>query len=361
MSRTQRQSPVWLVVLALLAAATAGGNWFLRFHAPDSAKAQEMTAPTAADADARVVCFGHVDVEFGVRSLYPAQPGRVVEVLVHEGDAVEARQPLLRIDDTHANLLVREAEADLKAAQAQLQQADHSPARHQSQMQQQQAAITATQKRLSAARHVLERKRSLLKIQQLSQEEADAAADLVQEIDAALQADREKLHELSLVDPQIIVQRAREEVAARQARLERARQALDECTLRAPAAGEVLRVLHGPGDLLGSQPKQPAVQFAPRGDRFIRAEVTQEFADCVHVGASATIQDDTQATKTWRGTVQRISDWFTNRRSVMQEPLQVNDVRTVECIIRVEPSQPPLRIGQRVRVYLGGKPSGGHE
>jgi len=34
------------------------------------------------------------------------------------------------------------------------------------------------------------------------------------------------------------------------------------------------------------------------------------------------------------------------------EPLQFNDVRTLECIIDLDPGQPILRIGQRVRVQL---------
>ena len=36
------------------------------------------------------------------------------------------------------------------------------------------------------------------------------------------------------------------------------------------------------------------------------------------------------------------------------EPLQFNDVRTLECIVTLDPDQPPLRIGQRVRVTLEG-------
>jgi hypothetical protein len=38
---------------------------------------------------------------------------------------------------------------------------------------------------------------------------------------------------------------------------------------------------------------------------------------------------------------------------MLQEPLQFNDVRTLECIVQLDPGQPALRIGQRVRVTLG--------
>jgi hypothetical protein len=48
-----------------------------------------------------------------------------------------------------------------------------------------------------------------------------------------------------------------------------------------------------------------------------------------------------------------ISDWYTHRRSIVQEPLQFNDVRTLECIIQIDPHAQMPKIGQRVRVMLG--------
>src|SRR5207244_9084019 len=99
------------------------------------------------------------------------------------------------------------------------------------------------------------------------------------------------------------------------------------------------------------QPKQPAILFCPDEERIVRAEVEQEFARRVTAGARATIQDDTTTSETWSGRVQRISDWYTHRRSILQEPFQFNDVRTLECIIRLDPkADAKPRIGQRVRV-----------
>jgi hypothetical protein len=65
------------------------------------------------------------------------------------------------------------------------------------------------------------------------------------------------------------------------------------------------------------------------------------------------IRDDSNAPAVWRGRVTSLSDWYTQRRSILQEPLQLNDVRTLECLIAVDPDQAPLRIGQRVRVLIG--------
>ena len=76
----------------------------------------------------------------------------------------------------------------------------------------------------------------------------------------------------------------------------------------------------------------------------------------VAVGQEAIIQDSATGAGDWRGKVTRVSDWYSQRRSILLEPMQFNDVRTLECVIgglvSKDPGQPPLRIGQRVRATL---------
>src|SRR5205807_1636960 len=105
----------------------------------------------------------------------------------------------------------------------------------------------------------------------------EAARENMKELEAGERTEQARLDDLKLCDPAIEPRHARAEVATTQARLDQAQQALEEHTLRAPQAGMVLRVLVGPGDLLGSQPKK-VIQFCPQGPRVIRAEVDQAFA-----------------------------------------------------------------------------------
>jgi HlyD family secretion protein len=146
------------------------------------------------------------------------------------------------------------------------------------------------------------------------------------------------------------------DVKAKKEQLFKARHALKECTLLAPTRGTILRVLVGVGEALGANPKQPALLFCPSTERIIRAEVEQEFARRVVVGQSAVIEDDATGATRWKGKVKRVSDWYLPRRSILLEPMQFNDVRTLEVIIGVVDADPknPLRIGQRVRVLLDG-------
>jgi multidrug resistance efflux pump len=336
--------------LALLIASGVSATFVRHSHAGDerTAKATRLDPVTQETA----ICIGYVDVETGVASLYPAQPGRVAQILVHEDQDVTANTVLMRLDDRSARFLLRQAEDDLKSAELQLSEAKKLPRQHQLKITQQKQAIEAASHRLSAGRLGLERKLNLVKAQQIAVEDAEVAAELVKELEAGLAAEEQKLQSLQLLDPDTQIAKAEVDVSAKQTRRDMARYALDECSLRAPCDGKILRTFVKVGEVLGATPREPAIQFCPGGDRIVRAEIEQEFAAKVHVGASATITDDASTGPTWHGKVIRVSDWFTHRRSILQEPLQFNDVRTVECIVLLERSQDPLRIGQRVRVKL---------
>jgi multidrug resistance efflux pump len=359
MTSSPGHSRLWVVAVALLAAATIGANYFYFFRDSNSHARAAGTEDPIEERSGQVVCFGHVDVEYGVQSLSPLQPGRVKEVLVHDGTRVKSGQALLRLDSRNANNLLTQADADLKAAKAQREQAKLGLTQYQAKVAQQEAAVTAARSRHSAAVNALARKKKLLKANQLSEEEVKAASDLADEAQASLDAELAKKRELDSFDPQLLLDAADANVTAKEARRDEAQQALDECTLHAPTDGEVLRVLVGVGDVLGSQPRQPAVLFCPKKPLLIRAEVSQEFAGRVHVDEPAWIQDDADTSRTWRGKVVRVSRWYTHRRSIMQEPLELNDVRTLECIVAFDdPDAPEVRIGQRMRITIGEKPEG---
>ena len=91
MPTTRSHSRLWVAVLAVVAVAAAGANWLYHLHSAGPPSPGDTSPPAERDSTLRVVAFGHVDVEFGVRSLYPLQPGRVAEVLVHEGDVMHFR------------------------------------------------------------------------------------------------------------------------------------------------------------------------------------------------------------------------------------------------------------------------------
>ena len=338
----------WLWCLLLVVSAV-GAVWGYNHSATGITSGKHGSANT--DGLPGVVCFGHVDLAHGITALYPAHPGRVSEVPVAEGDEVAAGTVLFRLEDRLPRVQVEEAKAAVLAARTQLVQAHEAAGQHQARIAQLQAAIEALEHRRAAAEQLRSYKEDIR--EHISKKDLNVAAEQVKEVAALLKAEQQKLKELRLHDPAVGVRRAEAEVAVVQARLAQAQEILEQCTVKAPSAGTVLRILVNPGEMLASAGQGPAVQFCPNGPRLVRAEVEQEFAGCVKLGQKAVVEDDRKAGTTWHGKVIHVSDWYTQRRSVMQEPLQVNDVRTLECLIALDPGQPPLRIGQRVRVRIG--------
>lgn len=349
----KRQSRLAIVLALIITTGTSVGvGWAIHDALRAAGPEQPPTSTGSAVADRGIVCFGHVDVPQGVTALAPLAPGRVVEVPVREGDAVAAGAVLLRLDARPAQARLEKARAALAGAAAKLLLAKQLPEQHRARLAQQADAVSAARARLAAAQQVLARKRDLHKAQQVNGREVAAAADLVEELQAAARAEESKQTELAAHDPALDIRVAEAEVAAATAGAHEAQLAFDECTLLAPADGTVLRVLVGPGDLLGGQPGRGVLMFCAAGPRFIRAEVEHEFARHVQPGQLAYLEDDVTGGAIWRGRVHQVSDWYTRKRSVMNEPLSTSDVRTVECLIAPDPGAPPLRVGQRLRVVI---------
>ena len=307
----------------------------------------------------RTFCIAHVDAEHGLAPLYPLQPGRVKQVLVDEGQKVQKDQILFTLDDRIAKAQLEEAQAAVAASKAQWDNAKQLETQHREKIAGQQKVVDGKKALADAARRMFENLQSSsiapTKDQMFSaQMQAEAAQ-------AEVDARKIELEALQKLNPTFQVSQAESDHKAKEAQLKKAQVALDEMVVRAPADGTILRLSVQVGESLGPTPRMPAIQFLPSGKQVVRAEVEQEFATAVRVGQKAIIYDDARSRRDAplaTGKVLSVSSWYSPRRSMVMEPLQYNDIRTLECLIEVDPApanQSPdnlLRIGQRVRVEL---------
>jgi multidrug resistance efflux pump len=331
----------------------------------DGREVVPFTSPTAEPTPV-AVCFGRVDVPSGVVSLLPTQPGRIEEVRAREGQCVETGDVLLVLDKRSAEQLVAQARQDVVAAKAQLELVHKSVKLQALHEAEQEAATDVARARVKQAEGVLTRKKEIAALGQVNEKDLPPLVAQVDEARAALRGEERKLDEIRLLrtppgEEPLEVRRASADVAAKEARLRQAEIGLAECELRAPLRGTVLRILVAKGDVLGLQAERPAMLLLPDEKPIIRAEVEQEVAPLVREGQPVVIEDDAVGTATWNGRVHTLSRWFAQRRSVLLEPGQLNDARTLEAIIHIESvpsdnaSGPTLRIGQRVRVVIYDK------
>ncbi len=342
---------VWLLGVAALAVSLAGAGWMMRSNAGPT-----PTPGPGGTNTALLHCIGHVDVEDGVSFPYPAAPGRVVEVKVREGQSVKAGDVLFRVDDRAQRDDVAQADNAVTAAKVGIDKAANARKKHEQMVLAREQAVVAANRDLDAARIVVERKRKLLKGNNTVPEDVEASEKLTDKAAAGVKAEEAKLAALKFGENDIAAEAklAVADVTDKQKLLAKAQLALDECVVKAPADGTVLRLDVRSGDLLAAQPKSPPLIFCPAGPRIVRAEVEQEWADRVQDGQVATIEDDTSngSGPKWTGKVVRVGDWMAHRRSILPDPSQFHDIRTLECVIAIDPNQAPLRIGQRVRIAL---------
>jgi multidrug resistance efflux pump len=344
--------------IVLAAGTIIGASWINHGgHNPDP-RSEEASASVGPEY---AVGFGFVDVDSRVLNLYPVQPGEVTDIPqeIRENAPVKKGELLFRMDDRQARFNVQLADDALKDAKLKLEQAEKMPEQHDALIRQQEGVVEAMKRDEAKADALYQKADRLFKSQPtplVPKEDRDAAEETLKKAREGVKIEDEKLKALKLQKDQIKldISRAKVDVSVRKTRWEQAKYTLEKCELRAPCDGTVLRLLVSVGDVLGPTPKEPAVIFCPDEVRIIRAEVEQEFASKVQVGQPALIEDDARLAGKWQGEVKRISDWYLPRRSILMEPRQFNDVRTLECIIKLDDAR-GLKIGQRVRVIFGAR------
>jgi len=277
--RNKRLWPGALLLLALgcnrtpeappeVRTATAAGRIILP---PDSPKLQQLRVETVTLKEfpvAEVVAPGKVELNPNrISRVLPPLAGRVRQVLVRLGDAVQEGQPLLTLESRE----VGEALAAYLQAQAQLRQA--------------RSALGKAEKDLARLRDLYEHRAAALKeVIAAENELAQAQAALEQAEAGALEA-RHRLDLLG-VDPA----RHTHEVA-----------------VRAPIAGKVLEIAVAPGEYRNDT-SAPLMTIADVSTVWVSSQVPENAIRFIEVGEQVEIELAAFPGEVFRGRVRRIAD-----------------------------------------------------
>lgn len=283
------------------------------------------------------------------------QGGRVLQLLVEEGDLVQKDQPLVRLD--LEDVLARRAglEADLAREEATLKKLENGA--RPEEIAQARAAAEAAMARYSAikagprkeqiaqaeselasaeataedARLEAERSQALFDKGVISRQQRDNAWNRYQSLAAAAKARRQKVEELrngsrpediqaAYEDYQRELARLRllqagtrqEELAEARARVARVRAQIQEVDVqisegevRAPAKARVEAVAVRPGDLI--QPGAPIIRLLEPDRVWVRVYVPEPKLGLVKVGQKAEVRVDTFPRRVFPGVVEQIN------------------------------------------------------
>ena len=199
----------------------------------------------------------------------PEVGGRIAELLVDEGDRVEAGAVLARLDTADTELAVRRAEADRAHAAAQLRLLQAGARAEEirqarAQADSARADVAAAESELQSATADLDRFEALLASNAGSRKQRDDAATRREVAAARVQGARERVTAAAENLARIKAGARREELAAAQARIDAAeaqlatlRKSLADAVVKSPVGGTVTARLADTGELLA--PRSPLV------------------------------------------------------------------------------------------------------
>lgn len=181
-------------------------------------------------------------------------PGRIQEILVSDGDFVEAGQVLARMQMDTLNAQLAEARANLQQAQNGIAIAQSQAAARDSDVQATQAVVAQRESELDAARRRLARSEALAGEGAASAQELDDDRARVRNVQAALSAARAQMAaaRAAAEAARAQISGARSSVAAVEASIARIEADLKDSELKAPRAGRVQYRIAQVGEVLGA-------------------------------------------------------------------------------------------------------------
>lgn len=242
----------------------------------------------------------------------PEIPGRIRDVLVDQGDRVEAGQVLVQLDDDELNQQVAIAQAELESAEAAQVRARYDRER-----------AVAVEER---ARRDENRVRSLFARNVSSQEELDRVAEGLAIASAELSGAEAAMAE------------ARKQIVTAQAKLEYQRTLLDNSRIVAPADGLVVERQRDPGEVV--VPGTPLLTMILTDELWIRAWVDETEMARLRVGQPARVAFRSEPERPYPGKVARLG-----RQADRETREFIVDVLTLEL-----PEN--WSVGQRAEVYI---------
>jgi HlyD family secretion protein len=261
---------------------------------------------------ASVACGGNTDpntvnlngrLESPLVDLAPKVSGRVVEVLVKEGDRVEAGDLLIRLDLGDTAVAAERDRHGVASAQARLR--DLQLGNREAEIVAAEAAVSDRQAAVDLAMREVARQEHLVS------KEVGAERDLeraMTDLDRAMAALRISDQQLKLAREGFRrghTEQARSEVDRALAQLRQSEIIARESEIRAPAAGIVLHRMAEPGQLLSAGQTGLTLAFAER--LYVRTFIPEPSLGKVRQGQPATIVVDAYPGKTFTGVVTEIS------------------------------------------------------
>jgi len=277
--------------------------------------------------------------------------GLVTQVYVKAGGYVKAGQALFSLDDRDLRAEVSARRAALEVARGRLARLEQSPRPEeipplQARVREaesaladalvQQNLIESVTDRRAVREEDLQRRRVAVKAAEARLEEAKAALALLQ---------------AGSWEPDLKI--ARSEVASAEAQVRRVETDIGRLTIRAPAAGEILKVDVRAGEYAqaGALPR-PLIVMGDTARLNVRADVDESEAWKIKAGAPAEAAERGNTDHKAALEFVRFEPYVVPKKSLTGESTERVDTRVLQVIYRFRDSPVPFFVGQQMDVFI---------
>lgn len=248
----------------------------------------------------RLRVSGHVEAT--ETRLAPEAGGRILTLLVKEGDRVQTGQTILTLDTRDVQLAIQRAKAEHAAADAQLRLVQAGARSEdikqaQSQIETARADVAAAKSELDAAEQDLARFDTLLKNNSGSRKQRDdaetrrnVARDRVASLESRVKTADEGLQKLRAGARKEEIEAARARVAAVSAQVAALEKTIGDATLQSPISGVVTEKLVEVGEVI--PPRAPAIVIVDLDHAWADVFVPEPAIPQIKIGQSATVFTD---------------------------------------------------------------------
>jgi len=235
--------------------------------------------------------------------LFPKVSGYLERINVHIGDTVKQGQVIAQIDQSDFLHKVREIEA--KVAQAKAQLAEIETGTRIEELRQAEEAVKQAQSRFENARLHRERIEALFRRQVISKKEMDGAEMEYTVAEAQLASNQQQLKLLRAGARQEVKDASQAKLKEMEAILEQERTRLQNAKIVAPFRGEISRKYVDAGALVS--PSTPLVSLVHTETLKIVANVLEKDIPLLKAGMSAKIRTDSYPGRVFEGRVEKIN------------------------------------------------------
>ncbi len=335
------------VATLTLGALVAAGAFFAYTKMVDDSDDQE-DLPEVAEINWVAAAPGRVEPKSGEIKLGTTFLGRVEEVLVKVDDRVEEGELLIRLDDAEARAKLTSAEAQAEALR---DEREKQFASGREDVRKAEDAIYSAERAVTGARIELDYAIASKRSGSGSDSNVADARKRLKEANDRLERERLAFVKAQSKSNLPAPSSAESAVSAARTEVRMAEALLEKTRIRAPIAGNILKLNAKVGEIVAPSALAPLVVMGDMSTVRVKAEVDEGDVSKIKVGQQAFVKSLSNPGQEFSGRVASLAPSLGTAKVGPRGPRLKNDVEVLEVTVDLD-GTPPLLPGMRVDTFF---------